>query len=347
MGRNFAGYVFERVGTIHPKRDVRGLPVEERPRSPNNSPPHKYGSGPFCRFHIAQEGRWRHSGVYVITCGDTVRYVGECKNLAMICNYVGGITPSAVKYKGGQQTHCRINNLILDEAKRGVETVLWFHTVWDSAHRKARKGQVATALNPTWNLTSTRKPRSSPPRARVPARAHAGPNTASGTSPIRRQGDAATQRRIAGLSFSYVGAIRPQRDRRGEVVGELPQSKFRNERNLRLHKYGRGPFCRFRVAQGWQRGGVYILTNGDAPLYVGECQNVEDRWGTNGYGAISPRNCYIGGQETNCRINSLIYRGIKTGARFDLWFHPIVGDKQTRLAVESKLVTALRPPWNR
>ena len=53
-------------------------------------------------------------------------------------------------------------------------------------------------------------------------------------------------------------------DRRGEVVGELPQSKFRNERNLRLHKYGRGPFCRFRVAQGWQRGGVYILTNGDA-----------------------------------------------------------------------------------
>ena len=347
MGRNFAGHVFERVGVIHPQRDTRGVLIEQTPTPSNNSPPHKYGRGPFCRFRIAQEGRWRHSGVYVITCGDTVRYVGECKNLAMICNYVGGITPSAVKYKGGQQTHCRINNLILDEAKRGVETVLWFHTVWDSVRRKECKAQVATALKPTWNLTSPGVPRPSPAKARVTSRAQAQPAPVSAVPPIRREGAVATQRRIAGLSFSYVGPIRPQRDRRGEVVGELPQSKFRNERNLRLHKYGRGPFCRFRVAQGWQRGGVYILTNGDAPLYVGECQNVEDRWGTNGYGAISPRNCYIGGQETNCRINSLIYRGIKTGARFDLWFSTIAGDKQTRLTVERELVAALHPPWNR
>ena len=346
MERNFEGYPFKRVGAIRPERDSRGVMLEERPEPPNNLLPHKHGRGPFCRFRIAQGGRWQRSGVYVLTSGDTVRYVGECKNLAMIWNSVGGITPSAVR-EGGRQTHCRINNLILNEAKQGVETVLWFLAVGDGVRRKECKAQVATALKPTWNLTSPSVPRPSPAKARVTSRAQAQPAPVSAVRPIRREGAVATQRRIAGLSFSYVGPIRPQRDQRGEVIWELPQSRFRNEHNLRLHKYGRGPFCRFRVAQGWQWGGVYVLTSGNAPLYVGECQNLEDRWGTNGYGAISPRNCYTGGQETNCRINNLIYGGTKTGAGFDLWFYAVAGDKQTRLAVESKLVAVLRPSWNR
>ena len=157
------------------------------------------------------------------------------------------------------------------------------------------------------------------------------------------------ERSFAELAFSCVGAIRLERDARGEVIEELPQSRFRNERNLPLHKYGEGPFCQFRIAQEdcWQRKGVYVLTNGDKPLYVGECQNLKDRWGTRGFGHISPRNCYKCGQQTNCRINNLIYREVKTGAGFDLWFHSIEGDSQVRRAVESKLVAALNPPWNR
>ena len=209
------------------------------------------------------------------------------------------------------------------------------------------QGSSSCGPQPTWNLTSTRNPRSLPPKTHAPPRVHTPPIAVSEASPIRRQDEVTTQRRIADLSFSHAGAIRPQRDRRGEVIAELPQARFRNERNLRLHKYGRGPFCRFRVAMGWQQGGVYVLTNGHTPLYVGECQNLENRWGPNGYGGISPRNCYTGGQETNCRINNLIYTGAKTGAGFDLWFHPIVGGKQARLTVECKLVAALRPPWNK
>ena len=346
MVRNFAGYAFQRVGAIRPNRDGRGVLIEHRPSPPNNSALHKYGSGPFCRFKIAQESSWQRSGVYVVTCGDTVRYVGESKNLSMIWNSVGGLTSSAVR-EGGRQTHSRINNLILNEAKRGVEIVLWFHAVSNSTQRKACKAQVAAALNPTWNLTSPRILRSSPSKTHTPARVHTRPTAVSEASPTRRQGTTATQRRIADLSFSHVGAIRPQRDRRGKVIDELPQARFRNERKLPLHKYGQGPFCRFRVAVGWRWSGVYVLTNGDIPLYVGECQNLENRWGPNGYGGISPRNCYTGGQETNCRINNLIYAGTKTGAEYDLWFHPIVGGKQARLTVEGRLVATLRPPWNR
>ena len=155
------------------------------------------------------------------------------------------------------------------------------------------------------------------------------------------------ERIFAGLPFSCVEPIRPERDERGEVIEESPQSRYRNPKNLPLHRYGEGPFCRFRIARSWRSSGVYILMNGSEPLYVGECQNLEERWGTTGYGKMSPRACYKGGQETNCRINNLIYRETKTGTGLDLWFHPTYGSKEERQKVESKLIAALRPRWNK
>ena len=157
------------------------------------------------------------------------------------------------------------------------------------------------------------------------------------------------ERSFAGYTFERAGRIRPECDDGGEVIEELPQSRYANKGNLPLHKYGDGPFCRFRIAQEdrWRRRGVYVLTNDDGPLYVGECKDLEARWGTRGYGSISPRNCYKGGQQTNCRINNLIYRGTMYGAAFDLWFHSVESHKQSRKAVESKLVVALNPPWNK
>ncbi len=154
-------------------------------------------------------------------------------------------------------------------------------------------------------------------------------------------------RTFAGYDFERVGPILPECDEYGKVIGELPQHRFRNERNLPLSKYGQGPFCRFQVAKGWRQSGVFVLANGDNPLYVGECQNLEDRWGTKGFGGISPRNCYKGGQDTNCRINNLIYEKTRTGENFDLWFHSIEGDKHVRLAAKSRLIASLRPPWNK
>ena len=86
--------------------------------------------------------------------------------------------------------------------------------------------------------------------------------------------------------------------------------------------------------------------NYDTVLYVGQSQNLEERWGPRGYGNISPRNCYMGGQETNCRINNLIYREASAGTELDLWFHQVEGDKNVRIAIESRLVAILKPLWN-
>ena len=152
---------------------------------------------------------------------------------------------------------------------------------------------------------------------------------------------------IAGYMFFHVGMIRSERDRRGSVINDLPQPRYRNERNLPLHKYGRGPFGCFRVAPKWSMSGVYVLTDGDRQaLYIGECQNLQNRW-NHGFGRISPRNCFQGGQETNCRVNSLIHRGSATDQEFDLWFYPVDGGKRAREAVESDLIAVLKPLWNR
>ena len=111
---------------------------------------------------------------------------------------------------------------------------------------------------------------------------------------------------------------------RGEIRldkdSEMPQSRYAKAKQSSLHKYGDGPFCRFGVAKGCRKEGVYILSGGGNELYIGQCQNLEDRWGPRGYGTISPRNCFKGGQETNCRINNLILLTSKSGIELALWF---------------------------
>ena len=148
------------------------------------------------------------------------------------------------------------------------------------------------------------------------------------------------KRLIAEYEFAKVGRIQLDRD------NEMPQSRYVKANQTPLHQYGNGPFCHFSIAKGWKKGGVYVLADGDNALYVGECQNLETRWGPIGYGTISPRHCYKGGQETNCRINNLILQTSKSGTEMTLWFHEIEGGKRERLVIEIKLVQILKLPWN-
>ncbi len=155
------------------------------------------------------------------------------------------------------------------------------------------------------------------------------------------------RRSIEGHLFEQVGAIEPLRGDDGGLIEEMPQSRYRNTDGLPLNNYGHGPFCRFRVARGQQEAGVYIIASGETALYVGECQSLKDRYGSNGYGGISPRNCFRGGQETNCRINTLIFHACKGGDELGLWFHRADGGKATRVEIETRLKDALKPAWNR
>lgn len=88
--------------------------------------------------------------------------------------------------------------------------------------------------------------------------------------------------------------------------------------------------------------GVYAFTVVDEVRYIGECADFSVRF-NNGYGNISPKNCYKGGQETNCRLNNLVYLAAASDETIRLWFFPTDDYK----SVEAQLRQVLKPVWNR
>lgn len=351
--REFAGIPFVRVGIICPERDAHGRVVEITIPLTSDTPFHRYGRGPFCQFRIAQEGQWRKGGVYIVAGGDVARYVGGCANLAAIWNQVGRISPSAVQKKGGQQTHCRINTAIFNEISQVREISLWFHPVDDRAKRRVAKTQLTSDLNPPWNLQGGHRPPAIHKKTSDQTGRRCDLLGSVQASPIRTthiwNEIIAKEREFGGLSFARVGRIQPECNGNGNVVEYMPQSRYENRDNLPLNRYGHGPFCRFSIAKRreWGQAGVYVLAHGDRPLYVGECKDMRRRWGPMGYGHISPRACFKGGQDTNCRINNLILQGVNISLDLDLWFRLIEGDVLDRVSIERELIATLHPPWNR
>ncbi len=122
----------------------------------------------------------------------------------------------------------------------------------------------------------------------------------------------------------------------------MPQSRYKNADNLSLNRYGRGPFLKFKIQNRHSFSGVYAVVTDGVVRYIGECQNLSSRYNM-GYGNISPRNCFVGGQETNCRLNNLILCAAKEGAAMSLWFLRTEDYK----AIERELRYSECPGWNR
>lgn len=104
----------------------------------------------------------------------------------------------------------------------------------------------------------------------------------------------------------------------------------------------RGHFCKFKIPRECGESGVYAIVLDGAVKYIGECVNLAFRYNM-GYGNISPRNCFVGGQETNCRINNLIYTEAQQDIEIGLWFFATVEYK----AIEEQLRSEMRLEWNR
>lgn len=148
---------------------------------------------------------------------------------------------------------------------------------------------------------------------------------------------------FGGFQFEFVCRIVPEKGFDGNPTEYMPQSRYRNEQNLSLHKYGRGPFCRFSLPMIWQgKMGVYIIIVDGEVKYAGECEDLANRFNM-GYGNISPRNCFEGGQQTNCRINHKILELSKKNSLIEVFFHETLN----RLEVESTLISRYSPEWNR
>jgi len=146
---------------------------------------------------------------------------------------------------------------------------------------------------------------------------------------------------IAGYEFIYICNIEPVRADDGSVQHFMPQARYQNAHRHALHRYGSGPFCKFKIPSRIPSCGVYALAVAGEILYVGECENLMKRFNYQ-YGNISPRNCFKNGRETNCRLNSLIYSKVQQGKHISLYFFQTSNYK----SVESSLRSTLKPAWN-
>lgn len=151
-----------------------------------------------------------------------------------------------------------------------------------------------------------------------------------------------TVRNIEGLQFRFVCKVEPVRDPEGRIIEYMPQGRYRASRTTRLNPNGQGPFCRFRIPSNCQSSGVYALTIDDQVKYVGECVNLARRWGLSQFGSIQPKNCNVGGQSTNCKVNHGVLQASLDGGSVVLWFHETDDRKQRELMLRTKL----QPEWN-
>ncbi len=143
-------------------------------------------------------------------------------------------------------------------------------------------------------------------------------------------------------NFEWAAQIRPQLDNAGAVQTFQPAADYPNPQGLALHRYGQGPFCKFRITGDRAEAGVYAITSSNKLMYVGECTNLATRF-NNGYGSISPRACYEGGQPAYCRINQLIYEALKSNQNVEVWFSRATN----RQEIVADLIKTLKPVWNR
>lgn len=153
-------------------------------------------------------------------------------------------------------------------------------------------------------------------------------------------------KKIGDWNFKHVCQLVPEPGPDGKPAELFPQSRYGNPKNLPLHKHGAGPFCKFAIDGGYaEKSGVYAIVSDDIVQYVEECEDLHGRFNA-GFGNISPRNCFFGGQSTNCRINSHILERHKSGARIRLYFLE-TEDWDDMFHIKDSLICGLRPPWNK
>jgi hypothetical protein len=145
---------------------------------------------------------------------------------------------------------------------------------------------------------------------------------------------------VCGYTFSYLQDLIPDCDTAGKVIKYYPQNDYDNKKGLPLSYHGKGAFCRFSIqADDWP--GVYLWVIDGQIIYIGETAGLRQRFNM-GYGNISPRNCYIGGQSTNCKMNKVVLGNFERGKTVGLYFYQTTDYKR----VEMDLLNQIYTPYN-
>lgn len=147
---------------------------------------------------------------------------------------------------------------------------------------------------------------------------------------------------VAGYRFLRFAIIKPKRFPDGRLLTYRPQKRYEGAAHSRLHQYGGGWFCKFAIPGLPEKPGVYLLCVKSRVMYIGRCQNLAERFSFANYGMISPKNCFEGGQSTNCKINKQVLLHARKRRFLSLWFHPTKNVSK----LEKELLSKVGTPWN-
>lgn len=148
---------------------------------------------------------------------------------------------------------------------------------------------------------------------------------------------------LLNYEFEYVQELAPVTDRNGNIKLFHPEEKYKNVKNHKLLSVGTGPFCHFSINPKWTSvSGVYVFYIDDELRYIGQCLDFAQRFNI-GYGTISPRCCYEGGQSTNCKMNKVVLAAYENGQKVDLYFFATPDYDR----VEFELIQHFKPMHNK
>ena len=146
--------------------------------------------------------------------------------------------------------------------------------------------------------------------------------------------------KIGDCEFKYIETVELLNNKEGKLYYE-PQSKYKNTKKLELHEFGKGEFCKFKLNNAKNISGVYAWVINNEVVYIGEAVDFKKRFNM-GYGIISPRNCFEGGQKTNCKMNRVVLNEYKNGNKIDIYFFETKDYK----AIEKGLLLKITTKYN-
>ena len=148
--------------------------------------------------------------------------------------------------------------------------------------------------------------------------------------------------KIGNYDFNYIETIElNEKIKKDDPAHPVERYKIKNTKKLPLHEEGSHDFCKFKLKNAKDVCGVYAWVINNEVVYIGEAKNIKKRFNT-GYGIISPRNCYQGGQKTNCKMNNVVYETYKNGDQIDIYFLETKDYK----AVEKELLLEFTTKYN-
>jgi hypothetical protein len=111
-----------------------------------------------------------------------------------------------------------------------------------------------------------------------------------------------------------------------------------------LNQYGDEHYSKFLISDPnvLNKQGLYLYCINEEVKYIGKSTDTFEKRINNGYGNISPKNCYLDGQSTNCHINSLI---TANKDKIKLYLLPLTDVNEIN-ETEKYLIQYYKPEWN-